>query len=61
MIRAMIIDDERLARQEIKSLLENISDIEVVAESGVVDEALDIIEKENPDLLLLDIQMPGKT
>jgi len=57
----MIIDDERLARQEIKSLLENISDIEVVAESGVVDEALDIIEKENPDLLLLDIQMPGKT
>jgi two-component system, LytTR family, response regulator len=61
MIRAMIIDDERLARQEIKSLLENISEIEIVAESGVVDEALDVIERENPDLLLLDIQMPGKT
>lgn len=61
MIRTMILDDERLARQEIKRLLESFSEIEVIAESGVVDEALDIIEKEKPDLLLLDIQMPGKT
>jgi two-component system, LytTR family, response regulator len=61
MIRTMIIDDERLARQELKNLLQNFSDIEIVAESGIVDEALDLIEKENPDLLLLDIQMPGKT
>ena len=60
MIRTMIVDDERLARQEIKRLLESFSEIEVIAESGVVDEALDIIEKEKPDLLLLDIQMPGK-
>ena len=57
----MIIDDERLARQEIRNLLQNFSDIEIVAETGVVEEALDLIEKENPDLLLLDIQMPGKT
>ena len=57
----MIIDDERLARQEIRNLLQNFSDIEIVAETGVIEEALDLIEKENPDLLLLDIQMPGKT
>ena len=43
MIRTMIVDDERLARQEIKRLLESFSEIEVIAESGVVDEALDII------------------
>lgn len=61
MIRALIIDDERLARQEIKNLLQNISDIDIVGESGVVDEALELIERENPDLLFLDIQMPGKT
>lgn len=61
MIRALIIDDERLARQEIRNQLQNIPDLEVVGESGVVDEALDLIERENPDLLFLDIQMPGKT
>jgi two-component system, LytTR family, response regulator len=61
MIRALIIDDERLARQEIKGLLKNFPEIEIVGESGVVDEALDMIDKLSPDLLFLDIQMPGKT
>lgn len=61
MIRTLIIDDERLARQEIKTLLQNFTNIEVVGESGNAEEALDLIERENPDLLLLDIQMPGKT
>lgn len=61
MIRALIIDDERLARQEVRNLLQHFNDIEIVGESGVVDEALDLIERENPDLLFLDIQMPGKT
>lgn len=54
------MDDERLARQEIKSLLSQFSDIEVVGESGNATEALDMIDKENPDLIFLDIQMPGK-
>lgn len=57
----MIIDDERLARQELKGLLKNFSDVEIVGESGIVDEALDMIDKLSPDLLFLDIQMPGKT
>lgn len=60
MIRALVIDDERLARQELKNLLQNFEQIQVVGESGNVDEALDMIDKENPDLIFLDIQMPGK-
>ncbi len=60
MIRALVIDDERLARQELKNLLQNFDQIQVVGESGNVDEALDMIDKENPDLIFLDIQMPGK-
>ncbi|MDP4663487.1 MAG: LytTR family DNA-binding domain-containing protein [Salibacteraceae bacterium] len=60
MIRALVIDDERLARQELKNLLQNFEQIQVVGESGNVDEALDLIDKENPDLIFLDIQMPGK-
>ncbi|MEX2596466.1 MAG: LytTR family DNA-binding domain-containing protein [Salibacteraceae bacterium] len=59
MITTMIIDDERLARQELKSLLEKYETIEVVAESGKPEDALDLIDRENPDLIFLDIQMPG--
>jgi two-component system LytT family response regulator len=61
MIRAIVIDDERLARQELKNLLQNFDNIQIVAESGRPEEALDLIEKENPDLIFLDIQMPGMT
>jgi two-component system LytT family response regulator len=61
MIRAMIIDDERLARQELRSLVEEIGTVQVVAESGKPEEALDLIDRENPDLIFLDIQMPGMT
>lgn len=60
MIRALVIDDERLARQELKNVLESFEQIQVVAESGNADEALDLIDRENPDLIFLDIQMPGK-
>jgi two-component system, LytTR family, response regulator len=61
MIRAIVIDDERLARQELKNLLQSFDNIQIVAESGKPEEALDSIEKENPDLIFLDIQMPGMT
>jgi two-component system LytT family response regulator len=59
MIRALIIDDERLARQELKSLIEQFDEIQIVGESGKPEEALDLIDRENPDLIFLDIQMPG--
>ena len=60
-MRAIIIDDERLARKELKSLLKDYHEIEIVDECASPEEALKSIEKYNPDLLFLDIQMPEKT
>ena len=60
-ITALIIDDERLARTELKKLLLEYADIEVLDEASNVDEGLEKIEQYNPDLIFLDIQMPGKT
>lgn len=61
MKRGLIIDDERLARNELKKLLAAHSDIEIVGEASNAEEGIDQIEKLNPDLIFLDIQMPGKT
>ncbi|NBP71244.1 MAG: response regulator [Cytophagia bacterium] len=60
-MKALIVDDERLARKELMKLLEDHSAIEVVGEAQNADEAFEMIETLNPDLLFLDIQMPGKT
>ena len=59
--RAIIIDDERLARNELKKLLAEYPEIEVIDEAANVDEGIQKIESLNPDLIFLDIQMPGKT
>jgi len=60
-IKAIIIDDERLARNELKKLLHDHADVEVIDEAANVDEGVEKIELQNPDLIFLDIQMPGKT
>ncbi len=60
-MKAIIVDDERLARQEMRKLLQNFPEIELSAEANNVDDALDQIEKLRPDVLFLDIQMPEKT
>ncbi|MBA4196023.1 MAG: DNA-binding response regulator [Chitinophaga sp.] len=60
-IKAIIIDDERLARNELKKLLQEHADIEIVEEAANVDEGIEKIETFNPELIFLDIQMPGKT
>ncbi len=60
-IKAIIIDDERLARSELKKLLQDFSDIQIMDEAANVDEGIEKIETQNPDLIFLDIQMPGKT
>src|SRR5688500_3308182 len=60
-MRALIVDDERLARKELMKLLEDHPSIEVVGEAMNADEAIQMVNELNPDLLFLDIQMPGKT
>lgn len=60
-MRALIIDDERLARKELTSLLQDYPEIEIIGEAVNADEALEQINEHKPDLLFLDIQMPGKT
>ncbi|MFI5156563.1 MAG: LytR/AlgR family response regulator transcription factor [Chitinophagales bacterium] len=61
MIKAVIIDDERLARNELKKLLQDFPEIEVIAEAANANEGIEKIDSLNPDLIFLDIQMPGKT
>src|ERR1700730_6918609 len=60
-MRAIIIDDERLARSELKKLLTDYPEIEIIAEAANAGEGIEKIENLNPDLIFLDIQMPGKT
>ena len=59
-MRTLIVDDERLARNELKRLLEPYTKIEIVGEAANAEEALKLIEEQQPELLFLDIQMPGK-
>jgi len=60
-LKTIIVDDERLARLELKSLLSNHPEIEIIAEYGDPNEAINGIIELSPDLIFLDIQMPGKT
>ena len=57
-IRVAIVDDEELARERMRALLSEHSDIEVVAECADGAEALRAIDDKNPDLVFLDVQMP---
>ena len=59
-MKALIVDDERLARKELLSLLESYKEIEVVGEAANADEAIEKIDELSPDMLFLDIHMPGK-
>ncbi len=61
MYKAIIIDDERLARNELKKLLSEFPEVEVIGEAANAAEGIEKIENLMPDLIFLDIQMPGKT
>jgi two-component system, LytTR family, response regulator len=59
-IKAIIVDDERLAREGLKNLLSEISEIELVGEASNADEAIELVDKFKPQLMFLDIEMPEK-
>ncbi len=58
-MKALVIDDERLARKELIGLLKNFNEIDVVGECSNAEEAKVAIKLHHPDLIFLDIQMPG--
>ncbi len=58
-IRTVIVDDEPPAREKIRSFLAREDDVEVIAECGDGPEAVEVIQSAAPDLLFLDIEMPG--
>jgi two-component system, LytTR family, response regulator len=58
-LSTLIVDDEQLARDELAYLLKNIDDVEVVAQGKNGLEAVTLIREHNPDLVFLDVQMPG--
>jgi len=58
-MRTVIVDDEAPARERLKRLLAGLEDVEVVGEAGDGIQAVEMIERQRPDLALLDIQMPG--
>jgi two-component system LytT family response regulator len=57
-MRVVIVDDERLARNELRRMLAAVPEVEIAGEARNADEAVELIERVRPDLLLLDIQMP---
>ena len=58
-LSAVIVDDEQLARDELAYLIKNIGDVDVVAQGKNGVEAVNLIREHNPDLVFLDVQMPG--
>jgi two-component system LytT family response regulator/two-component system response regulator LytT len=58
-LSALIIDDEQLARDELKYLLDEVGGVDVLAQGTNGIEAVDLIEEHHPDLVFLDVQMPG--
>src|SRR5579885_3344510 len=58
-LSALIIDDEQLARDELKYLLDSVGGVDVLAEGSNGIEAVNLIQEHHPDLVFLDVQMPG--
>jgi two-component system LytT family response regulator len=57
--RALLVDDERLARKQLRALLAGFPEVEIIGEAAAVREALAVTQACHPDVVFLDIQMPG--
>lgn len=60
-MKALIIDDEQLAREELRRLLDALPEVEVVGEAQHCDEGVALVDSMRPELIFLDIEMPGGT
>jgi DNA-binding LytR/AlgR family response regulator len=58
-VRVVVVDDEAPARRRLIRMLEAIDDVEVVGEAADAEETVEVVEREKPDALFLDIRMPG--
>lgn len=58
-LKAAIVDDERLARNKLRKMLAEFPNVEIVGEADGVDSAIEVIEKSAPDVVFLDVQMIG--
>ena len=58
-LRALVVDDEQLAREELCYQLEQVADVDVIAQAGNGVEAMAVVERLEPDIVFLDVQMPG--
>ncbi|WP_338449766.1 response regulator transcription factor [Niallia oryzisoli] len=58
MIKAIIVEDQELLRKSLKIVLESMSDIRIIGMASNGEEAIQLCEEENPDVVLMDIQMP---
>jgi two-component system LytT family response regulator len=61
MIQAILVDDEKLAREGLKNLLKEFPEVQIIGEASNADEGLELIDKLKPQLVFLDVQMPEKT
>jgi len=60
-LKTIIVDDTQLVRNELKSLLNDYAQIDVIGEAADVNEAIQLINMQNPDVIFLDIQLQGET
>jgi DNA-binding NarL/FixJ family response regulator len=60
-LRILLVDDHEVVRMGLRTLLEDVADVEVVAEAGSADEAITACERHQPDVVVMDIRMPGNS